>query len=212
MSAVLEIPQSAVNGRSIGSSPYRFTVKDYYRMLEAGILTEDDRVELIRGEIRTMSPKGIKHSSGNDRANRYFTKLLGDRAMIRIQNPIHLDDHSEPEPDVVLAVPTEDDYDYHHPTPPEILMALEVADSSLFFDREEKSLLYAEAGIQQYCILNLRNRELEDYRNPGPDGYRSKQTYTANQSFTLVAFPDIPVEVNTLLPRQGKAGNQRRKK
>ncbi len=212
MSAVLEVLQSVINGRSPGSDLYRFTVKDYYRMLETGILTEDDRVELIKGEIRTMSPKGIKHSSSNDRANRHFTKLLGDRVLIRIQNPIHLDDHSEPEPDVVLAAPTEDFYDYHHPTPEEILMVLEVADSSLPFDRGEKGLLYAQAGIGQYCILNLRNRELEDHRNPGPDGYRAKQTYTAEQSFSLAAFPDVVVEVNALLPRPGKARNQRKKR
>jgi Uma2 family endonuclease len=207
----MEVPQSVVNGRSATSGLYRFTVKDYYRMLEAGILTEDDRVELIRGQIRTMSPKGIKHSASNDRANRYLTRLLGDRALIRIQNPIHLDDHSEPEPDVVLAMPTEDEYDYHHPGPEEILMLLEVAESSLVYDREEKSLLYAQAGIKQYCILNLRDRELEDYRNPGQDGYRSKQTYTAEDRFPLAAFPDISIEVNALLPRQGKTGNQRKK-
>jgi Uma2 family endonuclease len=181
-------------------------------MLEAGILSEDDRVELIRGEIRNMSPKGIKHSSSNDRANRYFAKLLGERAMIRIQNPIHLDDYSEAEPDVVLAILAEDEYDYHHPTPEEILVVLEVADSSLFFDREEKSLLYAQAGIRQYCILNLRDRELEDYRNPGPSGYRTKQTYTADQSFNLDAFPDVLVEVDALLPRPEKTRNNRRKK
>lgn len=212
MSAVLEIPQSAINGRSFGSDLYRFTVKDYYRMLEAGILTEDDHVELIRGEIRTMSPKGIKHSSSTDRANRCFTRLLGDRALIRIQNPIHLDDHSEPEPDLVLAKPAEDFYDFHHPAPDEALMVLEVADSSLPFDREEQSLLYAQAGVRQYCLLNLRDRELEDYRNPGPNGYRSKQTYTAEQSFNLDAFPDVFVEVNALLPHPGKVKNQRKKK
>ncbi|MGE0132604.1 MAG: Uma2 family endonuclease [Blastocatellales bacterium] len=212
MSVALEVLQSAINGRSLGSDLYRFTVKEYYRMLETGILTEDDRVELIKGEIRTMSPKGIKHSSSTDRANRCFTGLLGDRALIRIQNPIHLDDHSEPEPDVVLATPSEDFYDYHHPAPEEVLMVLEVADSSLPFDREEKSLLYAQAGIRQYCLLNLRDRELEDYRNPGPNGYRSKQTYTAKQSFSLDAFPDVFVEVNALLPRPGKIRNQRKKK
>jgi len=212
MSAVLEVPRSVANDRSSASGLYRFTVKDYYRMLEAGILTKDDRVELINGEIRTMSPKGPKHSSGNTRANRRFTGLLGDRAIIRIQDPIHLDDYSEPEPDVVLAIPVEGEYDDHHPTPEEILLVLEVADSSLFFDREEKSLLYAQAGIKQYCVLNLRDRELEDYRNPGADGYRSKETYTAEQSFNLAAFPDIFVKVNELLPRPEKIRNQRKKR
>ncbi|MCI0391752.1 MAG: Uma2 family endonuclease [Acidobacteria bacterium] len=212
MPAIIEVPQGIRADQNLVPGNYRFTVKDYYRMLEAGILTEDDRVELIRGEIRTMSPKGPKHSSGNTRANRYFTRLLGDHAIIRIQEPIHIDDYSEPEPDVVLAAPAEDFYDYHHPTPEDVLMVLEVADSSLLFDREEKSLLYAQAGVRQYCLLNLRDRELEDYRNPGPSGYRSKQTYTAEQSFNLDALPDVFIEVNALLPQPGKIRNQRKKK
>jgi Uma2 family endonuclease len=207
MAAVLEAPHT------VSTTPglRRFTVKDYYRMLEAGILHEDDPVELIRGEIRTMSPKGPKHASGNSRANRYFTRLLGDQVIIRLQDPIHLDDLSEPEPDVVLAVPVEDEYDYHHPIPEEVYLALEIADSSLNYDRDEKSKLYAQAGIQQYCILNLRERELEDYRQPSAKGYRNMQTYTAEQSFTLVAFPHLTVEVNALLPRPGKPKPQRKR-
>lgn len=208
MSAVLETPQlvSIIPGRR------RFTVEDYYRMLEAGILHEDDHVELIRGEIRTMSPKGPRHSSSNTRANRYFSNLLGDKVIIRLQDPIHLDDFSEPEPDVVLAALADDEYDYHHPTPKEIYLVLEIADSSLDYDRDEKSQLYAQAGIQQYCILNLRERELEDYRQPKRNGYRSKQTYSADQSFTLVAFPNINVEVKALLPRPGKTKYPRKRR
>jgi Uma2 family endonuclease len=208
MSAVLEVPHPV----STAPSLRRFTVKDYYRMLEAGILHEDDHVELIRGEIRTMSPKGPKHASGNSRANRYFAKLLGEQVIIRIQDPIHLDDFSEPEPDVVLAALAEDEYDYHHPTPAEIYLVLEIADSSLDYDRDEKSKLYAQAGIRQYCILNVRERELEDYRQPGAQGYRSKQTYTAEQRFTLAAFPHLAVEVGTLLPRPDKSKQQRKRK
>lgn len=208
MSAVLEIPHTIPTAPGLR----RFTVKEYYSMLEAGILDEDDRVELIRGEIRTMSPKGTKHSASNSRANRCFSQLLGDQVIIRLQDPIHLDDHSEPEPDVVLAALVEDDYDYHHPTPTELYLVLEIADSSLSYDREEKSLLYAQAGIQQYCILNLRERELEDYRQPGTHGYRSKQTYTAEQCFTLVAFPTIEVAVNAVLPKSGKAKPPRKRR
>ncbi len=208
MSAVIEIPHTV----SVAPGLRRFTVKDYYRMLEAGILHEDDPVELIRGEIRTMSPKGPRHASGNTRANRYFTQLLGDQAIIRIQDPIHLDDFSEPEPDVVLAALADDEYDYHHPTPEEIYLVLEVSDSSLESDREEKSRLYAQAGIQQYCILNVRDRELEDYRHPGTNDYRSKQTYTAEQSFSLAAFPAITIEIAALLPSSGKTKPPRKRR
>ena len=208
MSAVLETPHTI----STTPSLRRFTVKDYYRMLEAGILHEDDHVELIRGEIRTMSPKGPKHASGNSRANRYFTTLLGEQVIIRIQDPIHLDDFSEPEPDVVLAALAEDEYDYHHPTPEEVYLALEVADSSLEYDRDEKSRLYAQAGIRQYCILNVRERELEEYRQPSAKGNRSKQTYASEQSFSLVAFPHLAIEVGALLPRAGKPKDQRKRR
>lgn len=159
-----------------------------------------------------MSPKGPRHASGNSRANRHFMQLLGAQAIIRIQDPIHLDDFSEPEPDLVVAALVEDEYDYHHPTPEEIYLALEVADSSLEYDRDEKSKLYAEAGIRQYCILNLRERELEDYRQPSVNGYRSKQTYAAEQRFSLVAFPDIDVEVEALLPRPSKPKYQRKRR
>lgn len=178
----------------------RFTVAEYYQMAEAGILRPDERVELIKGEVRIMSPQGPKHASSGSRADRWFIRNLSERAFIRTQRPIHLSDDTEPEPDLVLAVFDEDDYAEHHPTPPEILLALEVSASSLRYDRDEKSLLYAQAGIIQYCILNLEARELEDYRDPSPDGYRSKLTYLAGQSFNLVAFPEVNVTVSELLP------------
>jgi Uma2 family endonuclease len=177
-----------------------FTVKEYDRMREAGILGEDERVELLEGRIIKMSPKGIKHAVANDRASRCFFKHFGDRVIVRNQNPIHLDYASEPEPDLVLAVPQEKEYSDHHPTSSDILFVLEIADSSLSVDRQTKSRLYAAAGIIQYSVLNLKAGELEDYRDPGLDDYRSKQTYKAEQSFSLVAFPEIEINVSELLP------------
>jgi len=179
----------------------RFTVQEYYRMAEVGVLRPEERVELINGEIRVMSPQGPKHSASGTRADNCFRKHLGNRAVVRIQMPIHIDDDSEPEPDVVLAVPDENEYDDHHPTPQEIILVMEITASTLSYDRQEKSCLYARAGIIQYCLLNLRARELEDYRDPGPDGYRSKRTYRADQSFNLAAFPDVLINVAELLPR-----------
>jgi Uma2 family endonuclease len=179
-----------------------FTVAEYYRMAEVGILRPDERVELLEGRIVKMSPKGIRHAAINDLAGECFRKLLGARVIVRLQNPIHLDDASEPEPDLVLVEPQEKRYLDHHPTPPEVLLVVEIADSSLRFDRGIKSRLYAAAGIVQYCVLNLPAREVEDYREPGADGYRSKQTYSAGQSFNLVACPDVSVGVDELLPPQ----------
>jgi Uma2 family endonuclease len=178
----------------------RFTVSEYYQMAEAGVFGPEERVELIEGEVLKMSPKGIKHASSDTRADNCFRRRLGDRIVIRLQSPVRLSDLTEPEPDVVLALPHEKDYSDHHPAPSEILLVLEIAESSLRYDREVKSRIYAEAGIIQYCLLNLISRRLEDYRDPEDGRYRTVHTYDENQSFTLVAFPDIAVPVNELLP------------
>jgi Uma2 family endonuclease len=177
-----------------------FTVEEYDRMIETGILSEDERVELLEGRIVKMSPKGIPHAATNDRVARYFIKRFDERAIVRNQNPIRLSDSSEPEPDLVLAAPLEKQYADHHPIPADILLVMEIADSSVSIDRNYKSRLYAAAGIIQYCIINLQASELEDYRDPGPDGYRSKQTYKAGQDFSLVAFPETVIVTGELLP------------
>ncbi len=101
---------------------------------------------------------------------------------------------------MVLARPTENKYADHHPVADEILLILEIADTSVRYDCDVRSLLFAQAGVVQYCILNLNSKELEDYRNPGSEGYRSKQTYKADEQFSLVAFPEILIAVRDLLP------------
>ena len=180
-------------------------------MAEMGVLRPDEKVELLEGEIVVMSPQGSRHAAGGSRAGDVFRALLGLRAIVREQYPIHLDELSEPEPDIVLALPDENYYEDHHPTPEEILLVMEVSDSSLEIDRVRKQRLYASAGIRQYCLLNLKTQELEDHRQPSADGYRSKQTYTRSESFTLAAFPDIQVSVGALLPRR-RLINRRRQK
>lgn len=177
-----------------------FTTNEYEKMAEAGILDEDERVELIAGRILQMSPKGLGHAVASDRANRCLLTRLGGRAIVRNQNPIRLDDASEPEPDLVLAEPHEKEYADHHPTAAEVLLVLEVADSSLAYDRNAKSTLYSRAGIPQFLILNLKAREIEDYRDPEPDGYRTKETYRSDENFALLAFPDVSISVAELLP------------
>ncbi|MFN0110905.1 MAG: Uma2 family endonuclease [Blastocatellia bacterium] len=189
----------------------RFTVEEYYKMVEAGVLHEGEKVELIEGEIIAMSPQGTKHASSGSRTGDYLRELLGRRVIVRSQMPIHLDDMSEPEPDIVVALPDEDYYSDHHPTPPEILMVMEVSYSTLDFDRKRKSRVYANAGIRQYCLLNLQARELEDYQQPSADGYRSKQTYAESESFTLAAFPKISVKVAALLPPLKRANRLKSK-
>lgn len=200
------------------------TTSEYEQMIAAGIFKEDDRVELLEGVIVEMSPKGMKHATSTDRAARHFIRTLGDRVIVRNQNPILLNDYSEPEPDLVLAAPEEAEYSFRHPQPEDIYLILEVADTTLSYDRNSKGMSYAKSGIIQYLILNLNEMEIEDYQEPSADGYRQKQTYKAGQNFKLVAFPNITVKVRDLLPpmqksrtvakgkRNGKAAKPRRRK
>ena len=188
-----------------------FTADEYQRLADMGILGEDDRVELIEGRILNMAPKNIKHAMATKRANRYFNRLLGDRVVICVQDPILLNDYSEPEPDIALVAPPEDRYINHHPTPKEIYFVLEIADSSLPYDRDVKCPLFAYNKIIQFGLLNLQNREMEDYRQPSRNGYRIKQTYSEGQCFNLVAFPEISIRVKDLLPPDN-ASDKRRKK
>jgi Uma2 family endonuclease len=181
-------------------------------MTEAGILPEEERIELIEGEIIVMGKQGPQHAASSSRIDDFLRRLLGRRALVRFQLPLRLDDLSEPEPDIAVVLPDEDYYSDHHPTPAETLLVLEVADSTLRLDRVRKSRVYAEAGIRQYCILNLKARELEDQRQPSPNGYRSKRVYTEGESFTLAAFPDISINVRDLLPSLKAPLNKRRKK
>ncbi len=205
MTTVLEQP--TVSGTDAQPQPQQqvpelrlFTVEEYDRMIETGILGEDERVELLEGRIVKMSPKGIPHAAINDHIGRYFIKHFDERVVVRTQNPIRLSDNSEPEPDIVLAAPNPKRYFDRHPAPSDILLLVEIADSTLSVDRNYKSRLYAAAGIIQYCIVNVQTNELEDYRDPSPDGYRSKQTYGAEQGFNLVAFPEVTVGVRELPP------------
>ncbi len=172
---------------------------EYEQMIAAGIFTEDDRVELLEGVIVEMRPKSAMHAALTEDANDYFKDRLKAKAVVRSQNPILLSDLSEPEPDIVIVTPPKEKYYTRHPASSDVLLAMEIADSSIRLDRRTKGHLYARAGIAQYLILNVSEMEIEDYREPGADGYRHKQTYREGQEFSLVAFPDIKVKVNDLL-------------
>src|SRR4028118_363984 len=204
MSAVIEISKLTNNANGKPNDDFLklrpFSVKEYDWMIEQGILTENDNIELLNGAIVEKMPKGTKHSAANDRVARVFYRVLGDKAIVRNQNPIWLDDFSEPEPDIVLAALNENDYEDKHPTPEDIFLILEVSDSTLSYDRTAKSAAYARAGIRQYLLLNVQDGTLEDYREPGSDGYQSKQTLRDEQTFNLVAFPDVILQAKGFLP------------
>ena len=192
-----------VSGNTDNSLKLRsFTVKEYDSLINAGFFAENDSLELLNGVIIEKMPKGTKHSSATDRAARIFYRLLADRVVIRNQNPVWLDDLSEPEPDIVLAALDENDYEDKHPAPNDIFLILEVSDTTLNLDRNAKSLAYARAGIRQYLLLNVNEKTNEDYREPSFDGFQSKQTYRSGQTFSLIAFPEITFSAGDFLPAE----------
>ena len=198
MNTVLEIPKTEVvqNGQIL--SARLINVKEYDQMIAHGILTTEDKVELLNGVIIEKMPKGTKHASVNDRVTSVFYKLFNDKVIVRNQNPIWLDEISEPEPDVVLAKPDEKFYSEYHPAPKDILLIVEISDTSLNRDRFSKGLAYANAGIRQYLVFNVSDETIEDYREPASDGYGSKRTLHKGETFTLVAFPEIEIKTDDL--------------
>ncbi|MGI9054925.1 MAG: Uma2 family endonuclease [Pyrinomonadaceae bacterium] len=195
MSAVLENTISRplpING----VKPRLITVAEYDRMIEAGIYTENDRIELLNGEIIELMPKGPKHVYFNEKIADILKEKLGKTADVRSQNPIILDDFSEPEPDIVLAIPPRENYLENHPTASNILLVMEISDTTLTYDREAKAKAYSRNGIEQYLLLNLQNGTLEDYRQPGEDGYQFKRTLRKGDSLNLVAFPEIEIKID----------------
>src|SRR5438552_13539404 len=140
-----------------------FTVSDYYRMAEAGIIREDERVELLNGEIVQMSPTGSNHSACVARLYTLMFRLVGNNALVWAQNPISLSELSEPVPDVALLKPRSDFYAKRHPQPSDVLLLIEVSDSTLKYDRRVKVPSYAQAGIPEVWIVNLQEEIIEIY-------------------------------------------------
>jgi Uma2 family endonuclease len=176
----------------------RYSVDDYEEMIRLGALTENDRVELIRGEIVAKMPIGDRHLVTVNRLNRLYNRRLGDLVIVSIQNPVRLDD-SEPEPDVSLLRPREDEYASGKPRAADVLLLIEVSDSSLDYDRDVKKPLYAESGITEFWIVNLVDECLEVYRGPRPDGtYQEERVLRRGQSTDIVALPGLVVAVDEL--------------
>jgi Uma2 family endonuclease len=152
-----------------------FTVAQYNRMGEAGILTEDDRVELIEGEIIEMSSIGRRHAACVGRLTNLLSKLLAESAIVWVQNPIVLDDYSEPQPDVALLRRRDDFYEHSLPAPADVLLVIEVADTTLDYDRQIKVPLHARAGIAEVWIVNLMDEQVEVYAEPVNGAYQSQR-------------------------------------
>lgn len=187
-------------------TPKRFTIDDYHRLIELGFLTETDRVELIRGELVQMASKGTPHTVCGAILCQQLDRLLVDRVVvIRGQDPIILPDNSESEPDVVIARGNHLDYLPHHPYPEDVLLVIEIADSTLRYDQTTKLGLYAEAGIYYYWIVNLNARQLECYSQPYQDAqseynYLNKQIYLPNQSVFIPGFDNALLDLSNIFP------------
>ncbi len=176
-----------------------FNVTEYHKMAEAGILTERDRVELIAGEIVSMSPIGYRHAAIVKRLNDLLGSRFGERVIRGIQDPIILDNQSEPQPDVVLLRPRDDYYATGHPQPEDIYLLIEVAETSISYDRDVKIPLYACAGIQEVWLINLGDNCLEVYRSPLRDRFSHVQILQPHLKVSTIAFADIHFTVAELL-------------
>jgi Uma2 family endonuclease len=174
---------------------HRFTVADYHQMATAGILAEDDRVELIEGEIVDMAPIGGPHIGGVNRLNRLFTRGL-EQAIVQVQNPIRLDEHSEPQPDLSLLRPEARVYPAE---PRDVLLVVEVAETSLRYDRQVKIPLYARAAIPEVWLVDLTTRTIYVHRDPTPDGYRTVLTVRGDEPLSPQAFPDFTLTADQIL-------------
>ncbi|MBI4639469.1 MAG: Uma2 family endonuclease [Candidatus Tectomicrobia bacterium] len=176
-----------------------FTVTEYYLMAEAGILSEDDRVELIEGKIMNMSPIGSRHAACVKRLNTLFSRQVGQAALVSVQDPIRLDDYSEPEPDLALLRPRDDFYAQGHPTPADVLLIVEVADTSEEYDREVKILLYARAGIPEVWLVSLPRDLFEIYRRPTPNGYQDVRQARRGEIVVAQSIPGLTMAVDAIL-------------
>ncbi|MFL5329338.1 MAG: Uma2 family endonuclease [Gemmataceae bacterium] len=188
----------------------RFTVDDYHRMAKAGILTPQDRVELINGWIVSKMTLNPPHAICLSKLDRRFGQMIPEECAVRCQLPITLGDDSEPEPDLVVATGKDDDYGQSHPGPQQVLLVIEVADSSLDIDRHEKLMLYALHGLSEYWIVNLVDRQIEVYTDPvstPQPTYRKRSIYLADDQIPVVLAgkPLAQLLVKHFLPEAASA-------
>ena len=172
---------------------WRLTVDDFERMGEAGILGDADRVELIEGLMVEMSPIGKRHGTAVDTAARFFIMALGQRAWVRIQGPVRLGGESQVQPDVALLRPRKDNYAAQYPEAEDVLLLIEVADSSLLLDRNQKVPLYAREGVEEVWLVNLLSDTVEVFRTPEHGAYREQFVLEGGKELSPLAFPDLRV-------------------
>jgi Uma2 family endonuclease len=174
-------------------------IHEWQRLGEANIFPPNSRLELIEGEILEMAPIGCKHAGHLMRIMHYFAQIVGENALLNAQNPLQLGDLSEPEPDFMLLRPRADFYSSQHPVATDVLLLIEIADSSLAFDQTQKLRLYAMHHIAEYWIINLNDHCLEVYREPSGENYAQKTSLRIGQHASVLLLPEISVNIAQLL-------------
>lgn len=183
----------------IDNRRHRLTVRDYYRMAEAGILKAEDKVELIDGEIINMTPIGSRHAAAVDRLNHLLLPALSGRAIIRVQQPIRLSDLSEPEPDIAVVAIRADFYEAAHPRSEDIHLLIEVADSSLQYDRDLKIPLYARHGVREVWLADIESKTFRAFRTPLDDGYKQSFVACDLRRVVIEAIADVTLDLSKVL-------------
>ena len=175
------------------------TVHEYDRMTEIGIFDEDERVELLAGQIVKMAAKGTAHGAAIARTKILLDNRLREQIFVRLQDPVRMNNYSQPEPDISVVIPDPLYYEDHHPTPSEVYLIVEVADTTLRTDCGIKAKIYAESGITDYWVLDVNNRQLHVFREPSQDGYLSQIILADDGSISPLQFPGISFAVRDML-------------
>ncbi len=178
---------------------YKFSVQEYHRLGEVGFFDEDDRIELLNGDLIIMAPLGKRHAHAVRRLIRKLTRLFGDVAEIDCQNPVILDNFSEPQPDILLLDPRIDQTG-ELPRPEDVFLVLEVADSTVRYDTQTKLAAYARAGLREYWVVNLADNAIDVYRQPRGETYGEKRRFEHGEKLAPELFPDRFLEVSEIIP------------
>lgn len=177
-----------------------FTSEELAQMTSSGLFAEDDRVELLGGEIFEMSPVGPRHAACVRRLTNLLARQLGGSAVVDAQNPLRLNELSQPQPDLAVLRPRDDFYADAHPGPEDVLLLVEVADTSLAYDRDVKIPLYARCGVPEVWLVDLESRAVEVYRDPGAAGYRGVERLTEPAAeLRTDSLPRLSLRLDALL-------------
>ena len=174
------------------------TIDLYQQMGEKGLLTQEDRVQLIEGEILEMPPVGTRHGSVTGRLDRWLNRTVGDAAIVRLSDPVNLGQYSQPQPDLTLLKPRADDYVASHPGPGDVLLLVEVSDTTLEFDQGRKLELYARFAISEYWVIDVNRRSIDAYSNPANGGFRGAVKFRVQDTISPRAFPQVRTVVKEL--------------